>query len=210
MQMKISFAPAGALVTLFFLVLTGSANAQTTTPVAAPAKAPAVVAVPYCDDLLPTVKKTLTATANGKCATQLTTCECIERKSGLKIQAHVNIQPVDAKCKPLTVVEPTFANLPASGPDALPWVKPSWNPVVLQSNCTKSGTSLEVHLPGYDLAKCDKGKFTFSWDVDGKSTGTGSKVECVCGKEVKVNIKEVATGTTSTQTIKLNACTGDK
>lgn len=205
MQMKICFAPAGVLPVLFFLMLAGSANAQTTAPVAVPAKAPA--AVPYCDDLLPTVKKNLTATANDKCATQLTTCECIERKSGLNIQAYVNVQPVDAKCKPLTVVEPTFVSVPTSA-DALPWVKAAWNPVILQNNCIKSGTSLEVKLPGYDLAKCDKGKFAFSWEVDGKTAGSGNRIDCVCGKEVKVTVKEVATGTTSTQTIQLNSCPG--
>jgi hypothetical protein len=240
MKLKLYFSPACMLTALFCLALILPATAQSGAQKAPTGKATKATATttgtgikttnstPYCDELLPIVKKSLSATANDRCATQQTACECIERKSGLLIQGVVTVQPTELKCIPVPVLSPIYGNPP--GADAARAIAPGgtsptstapkaidpqpvdpavqWRSGIMQSNCVKSGTSLEVYISGYNLATCDKDRFTISWESDGRQIGSGKRVECICGKTVKVTIKEVATGATSTHTVQLNSCPG--
>ena len=224
MKLTIKILSSALLLCSLSLFVVSTATAQRTTPKPATTKtadnhaarsagtAVGTAPLPYCDVLMGDLKTKLGKSANEQCSTQHVPCACRDRKSGMTLYGSVLVQPTDTKCHPVKI---GTASLPdgsaTAGRNANPQGsaelhQAAWVPEIVLSNCTLQGTSLEVFIPNRDIAGCDREHFAFKWELDGKMISTERRVECVCGKNVKVTITEQSMGTTYVHFITLNSC----
>lgn len=168
----------------------------------------------YCDELVTKSKKELQGVADKKCETQTVCLKCRERESGQAVYMMMFVEPNPSTCKVATYEAQNDAQAAQKPKNIKSAVSAQgFQAEIIQSTCTKNGTSLEVFIVGNDLAACAKGGnegYTFLWEVDGKKAGHDRRIECVCGKEVSVRITQGSTGTSVNKRLNMQPCSSDE
>lgn len=155
---------------------------------------------PTCDKVLPTVKKEAQDEANQTCSTITTCTECIDKATKIKINAVQVIQPT---CDGASTIDEVNSS------QAVSYKKQRFNYDILQSPCTKEGTSLEIYMPGLNN-RVDKNKYSYMWEVDGKKAGHEKAINCVCGNVVTVKVTELKSGFSISKKATLKRCNVSK
>ncbi|TNE68863.1 MAG: hypothetical protein EP344_00920 [Bacteroidetes bacterium] len=166
---------------------TTSTKASTTTITADPTPPP------FCDEIVPKVSEQLQLAAEKSCETQTTCVLCIERSANAPVYMTMYAQPSNPKCRKVTDI--AVAAKPPQQTLDLPFE-------ILQSICTREGISLMLSFPD---ARFQANKYTYNWEVDGKRAGSGTDLNCICGKEATVTIYEKGSKRSITKTMKLDS-----
>jgi hypothetical protein len=190
-------------LSLSFFLLYLPAQAQVTKSESGVNAAKSVSTPIYCDEIMERMEKELQKQANDECRTVEACIECISRHSNGTVYMFLYVQPNVKTCKPVEIFPPSTAALSRGEgkPDN------TFRVEVKQSICTRSGSSLEVVIPGHDL-DCEGDDFNFIWEVDGKRSGTERSIDCACGKEALIRVTQISTGVTVRRNIRLNSCSG--
>ena len=171
-------------------------------------KDPDIVNIPYCDQVVSQLSKSLQLKADRSCQTQDACILCRERQSGQPLYMTMFFQPDPEACsstcvRTMAVEDTERRTLPGGEVNV-----PPFQAEIIQSTCVNGGNTLDVYIVGNSINReLQKDAYTYLWTVDGNKAGHGNRVDCQCGSEAVVRITHKSSGKSISKLVKLRPCT---